>query len=131
MFLRYHLPTFLWALFIMIICAIPGERIPRLTFLEWLKPDKIVHLVIFAILAILLLRSFLDAKTLPWEKNHIILFTLFLCIAYGSLVEILQYTVFINRSGDVRDAIANSIGALLGWWIYRRLFQKKISKPKA
>jgi VanZ family protein len=131
MFIRYHLPTLLWALFIMIICAIPGDKIPKLSFLEWLKPDKIVHILVFSVLSILLLRTFLDAKTLNWNEKSIAVFSIVLSSAYGILVEILQYFVFINRSGDVRDAIANTIGAIIGWWIYKRFFRETKSKLKA
>ena len=35
----------------MIICAIPGDKIPKLSFLEWLKPDKIVHILVFSVLS--------------------------------------------------------------------------------
>ena len=130
MFLRYHLPTLLWALFILVICAIPGERIPKLTFLEWLKPDKIVHFLVFAFLSLLLLRSFIDAGLLSWKQNNIVVFAVCLAIIYGALVEFLQYSVFINRSGDIRDALANAIGALIGWWIYKRYLLSKKSDNK-
>jgi VanZ family protein len=131
MFLRYHLPTIAWALFILIICAIPGDRIPKMSFLEWLKPDKIVHLLVFALLAILILRSFLETGlTFASEKSAISL-AVVLCIAYGALVEFLQYSVFINRSGDIRDAIANALGVWLGWWFYGRYFHGSKRKQKS
>jgi len=120
----------LWALFILVICAIPGERIPKLTFLEWLKPDKIVHFLVFAFLSLLLLRSFIDAGLLSWKQNNIVVFAVCLAIIYGALVEFLQYSVFINRSGDIRDALANAIGALIGWWIYKRYLLSKKSDNK-
>jgi len=41
-------------------------------------------------------------------------------ITYGGTIEILQYYVFTGRSGDVKDAIANAIGALLGLWFFRK-----------
>ncbi|MBP6335403.1 MAG: VanZ family protein [Bacteroidia bacterium] len=128
MFYRYHLLTFLWALFILIICAIPGDRIPKLSFLEWLKPDKIVHLLVFAVLCILVLRSFLNSNLTGIKKKNVVLIAVLLSVFYGALIEYLQYTVFINRSGDVRDAIANTLGVLLGWWIYNRYFEGKKRK---
>jgi len=113
----------------MVICAIPGERIPKLTFLEWLKPDKIVHILVFALLTILILRSFIDAEALNSAQKYRVTFAICLSIAYGALVEFLQYSVFINRSGDIRDALANTIGALVGWWIYKRyLLAKKLQR---
>ncbi len=128
MFYRYHLLTFLWTLFILIICAIPGDRIPKLSFLEWLKPDKIVHLLVFAVLCILVLRSLLNSNLTGIKKKNVVLIAVLLSVFYGALIEYLQYTVFINRSGDVRDAIANTLGVLLGWWIYNRYFEGKKRK---
>ena len=37
-------------------------------------------------------------------------------ILYGILTEILQATVFINRQGDVRDALADALGAFCCIW---------------
>lgn len=121
----------LWALFIMIICAIPGDKIPKLTFLEWLKPDKIVHLLVFSVLSIFIIRSLLDGQLshLPIKKAG--LMAVIISALYGALVEFLQYAVFINRSGDLRDAIANTIGAIIGWWIYKRFLSKNSDKLKA
>jgi VanZ family protein len=115
----------------MLICAIPGNRIPHLTFLEWLKPDKVVHLIIFGILCIFLLRGFLETKSFRNPEKALIRWSLFISIAYGTLVEFLQYTIFINRSGDIRDAIANAIGAFLGLWVYRRFIRRSAGEPNA
>ncbi len=46
------------------------------------------------------------------------IFIILLCVAYGGLLEIMQATVFSNRSGDWLDFIANSFGCLLGFWFF-------------
>lgn len=126
MFLRIHLPTILWAIFILILCGIPGERIPELDFWKWLRPDKVVHLVLFGMQTFLAIRSFHTQTTFSFLRKHSLLLAVLISIFYGVLVEVLQAKVFIHRSGDFRDAIANSIGAFLGLWIYL-----KLQKPKA
>lgn len=124
MFLRVHLPTLAWAIFILIICGIPGDKIPEMTFWQWLKPDKIVHLLIFGLLSFLMIRSFLALNTGSFFYKNAKMLSLLLTIFYGVLVEILQATVFIHRSGDIRDAIANSIGAFVGLWIFGKMAKK-------
>ncbi|HNP48642.1 MAG TPA: VanZ family protein [Bacteroidia bacterium] len=124
MFLRNHLPTLVWAIFILIICGIPGDKIPELTFWQWLKPDKIVHLLIFGILCFLMIRSFKLQQSSSYLRNHAGILALLLSISYGILIEILQATVFIHRSGDVRDAIANSIGAFIGLWSFTKIAKR-------
>lgn len=124
MFLRVHLPTLAWAIFILVICEIPGDKIPEMTFWQWLKPDKIVHLLIFGLLCFLMIRSFLALNTGSFFYKNAKMLSLLLTIFYGVLVEILQATVFIHRSGDIRDAIANSIGAFVGLWIFGKMAKK-------
>jgi VanZ family protein len=42
---------------------------------------------------------------------------------YGGLIEILQETVFINRSADIMDFLADVIGGLAGLTIYYLFFR--------
>jgi glycopeptide antibiotics resistance protein len=120
MFFRPLRLAILWSVFILILCGFPGNHIPKLTFLQWLKPDKLVHLVIFGIQCWLLIWGFSRQQKYLKLKNNPVMPALILTISYGALVEILQSLIFIQRSGDIRDAIANALGALLGWLLYRR-----------
>lgn len=124
MFWRYNRPAFFWALLILLLCGFPGDKIPELTFLEWLNPDKIVHLILFGVQCFLLLKGFTRQNLFRFLNNYAGLLALLISISYGGIVEILQEYVFIHRSGDIRDAAANAIGALLGLWIYKRYFAK-------
>ena len=42
------------------------------------------------------------------------------CISYGGLLEIMQATVFSQRSGDWYDFIANTFGCFLALWLFRK-----------
>jgi len=126
MFFKSLLPALLWALFILIICGVPGHRIPRVDFLDWLKPDKLVHLFVFGVLCFLMIRGLTKSATVEFLHSHPRLWSVLISIAYGALIEVLQATVFIDRSGDVRDALADAIGALIGMWVFD-YFQKKKS----
>jgi VanZ family protein len=53
------------------------------------------------------------------------IFIISLCVAYGGMLEIMQATVFSNRSGDWLDFIANSFGCLMGLVV----FYKKERNP--
>lgn len=44
-------------------------------------------------------------------------------ILFGGLMEICQHYIFINRSGNWYDFIANAIGALLGVILYPHLLK--------
>jgi len=127
-FWRYNWPVFTWAFIILVLCGMPGDKIPEMTFLQWLKPDKIVHLFLFGVLSYLMLKGFYKQTTFNVLNKNAIVYALILSIAYGCLVEFLQSTIFIHRSGDIRDAIANALGALIGYWFYKRSFSK-FKKP--
>ena len=44
-------------------------------------------------------------------------------ILFGGLMEICQHYIFINRSGNWYDFIANTIGAVLGVAVYPQLLK--------
>ena len=120
MFWRTNRAAFAWAILILILCRIPGSNFPKLSFLEWLSPDKIVHLILFGVQSFLLIKGFEKQNRFSSLKQFAPRWGVLLSIFYGALVEVLQTTIFIGRSGDVRDALANAIGALLGLYFYRR-----------
>ena len=126
MFLRFTYPAFLWAVVILILCALPGTSFPRLTFLDWLRLDKVVHLILFSILCFLFLRGFTQQQTFSSLQAYPKMYALLLSIIYGIVIELLQEYIFIWRSGEVFDALADTAGAFIGlrfynYWIRRRL----------
>jgi glycopeptide antibiotics resistance protein len=123
--LKYFWQSFAWALVILILCGLPGDDLPELTFLEWLRPDKIAHLILFGIQSYFLLKGFYQLQNQSFFYRKAVAFSLIFTICYGALVEILQTYVFIHRDGDVRDAAANAIGAFLGVWFFKRKSKKE------
>ena len=97
-FWKFHLPAIFWALIILLLCGIPGNKIPELTFLEWLNPDKFVHLILFGVLCILLLKGFVNQNHSHTLNKNAIYLTLTICILYGCMVEILQEYFFIHNN---------------------------------
>jgi VanZ family protein len=128
MFLRYNLLAFSWALFILIVCAIPGNHIPQLRFIDWLKPDKIVHLILFGVLSFLLIRAFQQQTSFPFLYKHARLYAILFSSIYGVVIELLQQYFFIKRSGEIFDAVADAVGALLGMLFFNYLMKKKLAK---
>jgi len=126
MFFKSLWPAFLWALFILIICAVPGEKIPRVDFLEWLKPDKLVHVFVFGLLIFLLAAGFTKQHSIASLKLHPLAWAVAMGVFYGILIEFLQATVFVNRSGDARDVLADALGAFPGIWYFKRWMKKRL-----
>lgn len=83
--------------------------------------DKIVHftfyfgMVIFGVIALKehLGQQFILSKTL------LVMFVFSVC--YGIIIEVIQYSFTESRQGDFFDAIANTMGALVGMFVSKRL----------
>lgn len=99
----------LWALVIFALCSMPGSLIPSVSWLELLSFDKWVHAGVFFILVALFEISIIAHQQ---SKNLIYLYFT-LSVLYGIALEIMQATVFSERSADWLDVIANSFGCLL------------------
>lgn len=126
MFFKSLLPALLWALFILIICGIPGHKIPRVDFLQWLKPDKLIHLFIYSIFCYLLIKGFIKQDAFLFLRSNPKFWAIIFSTAYGAIIEVLQEYVFIERSGEVYDALANTVGAFIGLWFFNFAMKKKL-----
>lgn len=76
--------------------------------------DKVIHLSIFAFLGFVFRGSF--PKTT---------FTIFICIMliYAFLTEILQEEMHLGRSMEALDILADTIGVLIGYYIFKKAQQ--------
>jgi VanZ family protein len=124
MFFKHLRWAMLWALVILILCGMPGRDIPHISFLELLSFDKFVHAGIFFVLLLLTARGFILQNRFSALKEKPTLVAALLCITYGGLLEIMQATVFEERSADLYDFIANSFGCILGVIFYERIEEK-------
>ena len=115
----------LWAAFIMLLCGLPGSDLPNIDIWDIDIEDKIAHASVFAILGFLMVFGSVRRMANPViSRKHT--FTLILIAsAYGALTEVFQGLFFPTRFADVSDFIANSIGAVLGILIAKKLLIKK------
>ena len=116
--LKYSLlAAITWTIIIFILCCTPGRYIPTTNWLELLSFDKFVHASIFFTLTCLWLVYAFKLNKLSLAAMIIVIFC---CVAYGGLLEVMQATVFSQRSGDWLDFIANSFGCLMGLWFFSK-----------
>ena len=79
--------------------------------------DKLYHSIAYFTLTISWLLSFYKKP----KKKYIIVIS---CIILGIIIEVLQNTITIYRTGDLLDVIANSIGVLLALLIFNIISKK-------
>ena len=125
-YVRHNWPGISWALLILALCTFttPSLEVPDL--FDLIKPDKVAHFGFYAIYVVLFYKSF---STMPihsvFYRNQFSI-PLYSGIVYGGLIEVYQGLLLPNRTGDYVDAIANGIGAVIGWGITRYLSRRKV-----
>lgn len=102
----------------------PGKAIPKINWLELLSFDKFVHASIFFVEQLFLMRGLLSLTNKSFLKVNYKWVSVLFCVAYGGSLEIMQYYVFSERSGDVLDFIANSTGCITGLFLFNPLTKK-------
>lgn len=94
-----------------------GINIPHL--------DKLIHFFFYfvaAILGILLIRERTKGQ---FKLSRAIIITALSVIIYGIIIEVIQDTFTENRSGELYDVLANSLGAFFGAGFIIILFSGK------
>jgi VanZ family protein len=114
----------LWGLFLFVLHILPGSVFPKLpTYLDLLKPDKIVHVVMFGIFTFLMIVGFRkDGNPMLLLKNPVAM-AILSALLFGIAMELVQNYFIPNRIGDVYDWIADLVGSLAGWGLWS-LYQK-------
>ena len=112
------MPVILYCLAIYIQSDLPSpESIPSFQF-----SDKVLHFLAYAVMGVLFYRAY---QTLRFKDNvrKLMLLSVVSASLYGISDEIHQYFVPF-RDGDILDAVANTLGALCGVYLYH-LFKSK------
>lgn len=111
----------MWALIVLVLSSLPGGEVNKLPFLDKLYIDKLAHIFMYALLSFLLSDAFSAYKKNPLSLY--ILYTMIIAVFYGVFIEIMQQFVFVERSAEFFDIIANAFGAAAGGLIFF-LFRK-------
>jgi VanZ family protein len=109
---KYKIFAFIYTLAVAYISLSPLDQynLPNINM-----GDKIVHVLLYLFLSLLWLLAYPLLIKIKWKYILTI-------IAWGILIEFLQAFFITGRSGDFFDALANSIGSLMGLWIYTYFF---------
>lgn len=122
---HYWFPLF-WALSILFLCAIGTEDLPSVGFLDLFSFDKFVHAFMFGVLAMTLLVALKRQSRFQLLRKRAIIISLVCSIAYGVLIELLQYFLSTGRSAEFQDLIANTVGSVLGIYFFRLVYGKEL-----
>jgi VanZ family protein len=123
----------IWSVFILILCAIPGDSLPSKAFLNIPHFDKIVHAGLYLPYAFLIAMLFSLSKNVKLRKAGPLI-TLLIVFVYGGLIELMQEYLFIHRSGSFTDLLADltgGIGGLLFYYLFYNLIKPRLPVSKS
>ena len=102
------------------------EDLPSIDYLQLLSFDKLVHALVFGLLALSLTVAFRRQKKSKTFRTKALLFAVFLSMTYGVILELVQYTLIEDRTGEAYDVVANLLGCVLGIVFFRLIYGKEL-----
>lgn len=116
--LRHLVMPLTWALLILGLHAIPGTDLPQATWFDLLHVDKVIHLVMFAVLsssAFIALGKTGTIRKYKWYAGLAL-------VMYGIGLEFAQDVWFVGRQASWSDILADGVGVLAGRVAFRAIY---------
>ena len=108
----------LWAAGILVLTLMPGNDVPKWPWAEVIHLDKIVHFVLFGVLAWLMAGVFIHRYSL--NANRAVFIAFIVAVVYGGFIELLQGWMGMGRSADVWDLLVDALGAAVAVGVVAR-----------
>lgn len=115
---RYKSVAITWFIVMCILFFLPGSDLPQANWLDAIYFDKWVHIGLFAML------TFLWRSAFDLDLNHYNWIILFTAILYGLSVEFIQRYWIPNRSFDLFDLLADTVGSIIGLAVWSVVYKK-------
>ncbi|MCY7410491.1 MAG: VanZ family protein [Chitinophagales bacterium] len=115
----------IWFGIILYLSFTPLTNWPKSNVFDKMYFDKIVHVCMYAMLSLLLIRGFFKQQNSRLPRLNFILGSIIFCALVGISIEIFQPVLTRFRKFEVLDMVANSIGAISGYYFFRFLAMKK------
>ena len=123
--IKKNLYSILVALLLLYLSLTNAEKFQKAPLVNIPFMDKIVHFVMyFLMMSVIIIEH---RKSLRSARN-MFLFSL-IPLSYGILMEILQSTLTLTRTGDFYDALADAAGILVSvsiWLLIRPLIKEEV-----
>lgn len=120
--LRMITPFLFVVISLTFLLLLPGNDLEGSSWWGAYKIDKLVHIVAFAILA-LSFSTTLSKLRLFIDSNHrLMTLILVVCAIFGTILELLQQELSVGRSAELLDVVADCVGVLLGFVIFRTVY---------
>jgi hypothetical protein len=120
------LPGIAWFLFVLILICLPGKSIPEAGWLDFIDIDKLVHAGLFGGIVFLFCRPFRETPIDRTNKINMFIKITLATIIWGISTELIQKYFIPGRQFDLLDWAADSIGAILAFFVSRWFFARAV-----
>jgi hypothetical protein len=117
------IPAILWFICSLILLCLPGSSIPKYPWLAMIHADKWIHISLFFILCCLFSYPFRKSDTSLVKRKNWFFLILVGGILYGTIMEFVQERWIPNRSFELLDIAADSVGCLLAFLYVNKKFR--------
>ncbi|MCQ2217693.1 MAG: VanZ family protein [Paludibacteraceae bacterium] len=102
--------------------TLPVDDVPKFEGI-----DKVVHFLMYLGFAAALCMDHYRLNV-PFNSKRMIFMAIVFPVIYGGLIEILQENFFPPRSGEWADFLADSLGAVAGYFLAKALLPRFVKK---
>jgi VanZ family protein len=122
--LKKFLPGIAWFFIVGILTLMPGKDVPEVGWMDKITGfDKFVHAVLFGGLVFLFSVPYFKAHFSHQQKINYFIRICLAVIVWGITIEFLQKYFVVGRDFELLDWAADSIGAILAFWLSRKILK--------
>ncbi len=119
---KKFLPGIVWFLIVLILTCMPGKDVPEISWLDGIYFDKWVHAGMFGGLTFFFSLPFYKSEFSAQQRLHYFIKIAIAASIWGLAIEFIQKFYAINRDFDLLDWAADSFGALVAFFICKKIF---------
>jgi len=102
---------------LLVLSLLPGDVVPS----PFAHADKLEHIAAYAVLSVLWAGTLSAWRVAPGPVWSIAALSAF---GFGLVIELLQGVMQLGRIADCGDLLANALGILLGYVVFRRMCRR-------
>jgi VanZ family protein len=122
---RFRLYAIGWLVICTVLLCLPGSAFPKENWLNKIWFDKWVHIGLFSVLVFFWCLAISAEKKFFNSVQQLFVWIALGGCVYGIAMEYVQKYFIPNRSFDIGDIIADTIGSIVGLLVATKLLVKK------
>jgi VanZ family protein len=125
--IKKFIPGIAWFFVVLVLVCTPGYNLPKVD--KWLieiSYDKLIHVGIFGILALLFMYPIAKSTLSKKEKWHYCIKIALVTAIWGLATELIQKFFVPSRSFDLTDLLGDALGGLAALLFCKLYLLKKV-----